>query len=586
MRSHYCGDLDECHIGTIVTLTGWVHRRRDHGGVIFLDVRDRQGLVQVVYHPDSPEPFAVADQVRSEYVVQLQGRVRPREDSAINPNLKTGRIELVGQKLEIINRSKAPPFPLNDYANPGEEVRLKYRFMDLRRPQMQERLQTRSKITSFIRRFLERESFIDVETPTLTKSTPEGARDYLVPSRLHPGKFFALPQSPQLFKQLLMMSGIDRYYQIARCYRDEDLRHDRQPEFTQIDIEASFVSADEIRELTEKMLRYVFMEVGSINLGEIPVLTHKEATQRFGTDRPDLRNPLELVDVDSLVVESGFEVFKRAAVDDQSRVAALLVPNAANKMSRRQLDGCVKYVQELGGKGLAYIKVNDSGAGLSGLQSPILKFLIEDEVHSILQEVKAKTGDIVFFGADDRKVVNETLGVFRNYIADLLEITKDGYQACWVVDFPMFEITADGNLAPEHHPFAQPQCSADELIENPRDAKAHAYDIVINGYEIGGGSLRNHDSSVQRAVFKALNMGQEAEVKFKFLLEALDLGCPPHGGIALGLDRLVMILTGSESIRDVIAFPKTQSSACPLTDAPSEVDFHQLRELRIDLKSS
>ncbi|MCY4655784.1 MAG: aspartate--tRNA ligase, partial [Gammaproteobacteria bacterium] len=408
----------------------------------------------------------------------------------------------------------------------------------------------------------------------------------LVPSRLHPGKFFALPQSPQLFKQLLMMSGIDRYYQIARCYRDEDLRHDRQPEFTQIDIEASFVSADEIRELTEKMLRYVFMEVGSINLGEIPVLTHKEATQRFGTDRPDLRNPLELVDVDSLVVESGFEVFKRAAVDDQSRVAALLVPNAANKMSRRQLDGCVKYVQELGGKGLAYIKVNDSGAGLSGLQSPILKFLIEDEVHSILQEVKAKTGDIVFFGADDRKVVNETLGVFRNYIADLLEITKDGYQACWVVDFPMFEITADGNLAPEHHPFAQPQCSADELIENPRDAKAHAYDIVINGYEIGGGSLRNHDSSVQRAVFKALNMGQEAEVKFKFLLEALDLGCPPHGGIALGLDRLVMILTGSESIRDVIAFPKTQSSACPLTDAPSEVDFHQLRELRIDLKSS
>ena len=585
MRSHYCGDLDESHIGTDVTLAGWVHRRRDHGGVIFLDVRDRQGLVQVVYHPDSPEPFAVADRVRSEYVVLVKGRVRPREDDAINPNLKTGKVEVLGLALQLLNESKVPPFPLNDYANPGEEIRLKYRFMDLRRPQMQERLHARAKITQVVRQSLEEEGFIDVETPTLTKSTPEGARDFLVPSRVHPGKFFALPQSPQLFKQLLMMAGIDRYYQIARCYRDEDLRHDRQPEFTQIDIEASFTSANEIREITERMIRNLFTEMLDVDVGEIPVLTHTEAALNYGTDRPDLRNPLKLVDVDELLMESGFGVFQKPAVLDDSRVAALLVPGAAEELSRKQLDDCVKFVQDLGGKGLAYIKVNDRDKGLEGLQSPILKFLSEGEVESILTKVGAKTGDIVFFGADRRSVVNDTLGAFRNHIGEMLNLVENGFRACWIVDFPMFEITPEGNLSPEHHPFAQPKGSREDLLANPASAEAQAYDIVINGYEVGGGSLRNHDADMQRAVFEVLNMAQEAEVKFSFLLEALDLGCPPHGGIALGLDRLVMILTGTESIRDVIAFPKTQTAACPLMDAPNVVDFHQLRELRLDVKT-
>lgn len=585
MRTHYCGELDENHIGENVEITGWVHRRRDHGGVIFLDIRDRDGLVQVVYDPDTPEPFAIADQLRSEYVVQVCGRVRARAEDAVNPNLKTGKVEVLGHQLRLLNVSNVPPFPLNEYANPGEEIRLKYRYLDLRRPEMQERLQTRAKVTSVVRSFLEREGFIDVETPTLTRSTPEGARDFLVPSRTHTGKFFALPQSPQLFKQLLMMSGVDRYYQIARCYRDEDLRHDRQPEFTQIDIEASFVSSEEIRDITERMIRTLFVEVLDIELGDIPVLTHAEAMQQYGSDRPDLRNPLSLIDVDRYLIRSDFAVFQEPAADPNSRVAALLVPGAADRLSRKQLDDSVEFVQELGAKGLAYIKVNDLNAGSTGLQSPILKFLSESEVSAILKAVGAESGDIVFFGADERQVVNSTLGVFRQHVAELLDLVADGYKACWVIDFPMFEVTDEGHLAPEHHPFAQPKCSIEELRKTPRNATANAYDIVLNGYEIGGGSLRNHDSTMQRTVFEVLNVAQEAEVKFKFLLEALDLGCPPHGGIAFGLDRLVMILTQADSIRDVIAFPKTQSASCLLSDAPNEVDVHQLRELRLELKS-
>ena len=584
MRTHYCGELDEHHIDEVVEITGWVHRRRDHGGVIFLDIRDRDGLVQVVYDPDTPEPFAIADQLRSEYVVQVRGKVRARAPDAINPNLKTGKVEVLGHELVLLNESNVPPFPLNEYANPGEEIRLKYRYLDLRRPEMQRRLQTRAKVSSIVRTFLEDEGFIDVETPTLTRSTPEGARDFLVPSRTHAGKFFALPQSPQLFKQLLMMSGIDRYYQIARCYRDEDLRHDRQPEFTQIDIEASFVSVEDIRDITERMVRKLFADLLDVELGDVPILAHADAMQRYGTDRPDLRNPLQLVDVDEHLLESNFAVFQKPASGANSRVAALLVPGAAERLSRKQLDDSVEFVQELGAKGLAYIKVNDLNAGLDGLQSPILKFLSESEVSDVLKAVGAKTGDIVFFGADERHVVNSTLGAFRQHVAELLNLVDSGYRACWIVDFPMFEVTDEGRLAPEHHPFAQPMCSIEELLNEPRHAKANAYDIVLNGYEIGGGSLRNHDSDMQRAVFEVLNVSQEAEIKFKFLLDALDLGCPPHGGIALGLDRLVMILTQTESIRDVIAFPKTQTASCLLSDAPNSVDFHQLRELRLELK--
>ena len=587
MRTYYCGELNSDYIETDVVLVGWVHRRRDHGGVIFLDVRDREGIVQVVFHPDTPESFQVAEQLRSEYVIQVQGRVRPRGADAINPNLKTGEIEVLGNTLQLLNKSAVPPFPLNEYANPGEDIRLRFRYMDLRRPEMQERLQIRAKTSSLVRSYLEDHGYLDIETPTLTRSTPEGARDYLVPSRIHTGNFYALPQSPQLFKQLLMMSGVDKYYQIARCYRDEDLRKDRQPEFTQIDIEASFIRAEDIQELVERMLKKLFMDIKNVELDSFPVLSHATALQRFGSDRPDLRNPLELVDVDHLLEKSDFAVFRRPAVDKNSRVAALRVPNAAESLSRKQLDDAVAYVQGLGAKGLAYIKVNDRSQGMQGLQSPILKFLSEQEVLAILDHLDVQTGDIVFFGADEKSVVHATMGPFRDYIADLLKrVNKAEYKACWVVDFPMFGTTEDGNLTPEHHPFAQPKGTLDELKAAPTQAIANAYDCVLNGYEVAGGSLRNHDASLQRAVFDVLNMSQEAEIKFKFLLEALDYGCPPHGGIALGLDRLVMILTDSDSLRDVIAFPKTQTGACPLMDAPNAVDFHQLRELRLQLQSN
>ena len=581
MRTHYCGSIRAQHIGTEVTLCGWVHTRRDHGGIIFLDVRDREGFVQVVYEPDNPDAFAIADRLRSEYVVQATGVVRHRGEDKINPKLDTGEIEVLGQKLEVLNAAAVPPFPLDEYANPGEDVRLRYRYVDLRRPEAQFRLRLRSAVASQIRRILEEEGFTEVETPTLTRSTPEGARDYLVPSRTHPGQFFALPQSPQLFKQLLMMSGFDRYYQIARCYRDEDLRHDRQPEFTQIDIEASFTSETEIMEITERMLVSLFADQLNVQLEPFPVLSYDDALAKYGTDKPDLRNPLQLTDISALVRNCSFAVFSGPANKEGSRVSALRAPNGVDSFSRRQLDEFVDFVGDYGARGLAYIKVNDLDAGVDGLQSPINKFFSEAELIAILDYCGAKTGDIVFFGADTDEIVSSALGALRTRVARELNLVAAGFRGCWVVDWPMFERNADGSLAPAHHPFTQPSCGISEFVANPHQAHARAYDVVLNGYELGGGSLRIHDPKMQRSVFDALNMGQEAMIKFAFLFEALNLGCPPHGGIALGLDRLIMLMTETESIRDVIAFPKTQSATCPLMLAPTEVDVHQLRELRL-----
>ncbi|MCY4095152.1 MAG: aspartate--tRNA ligase [Gammaproteobacteria bacterium] len=583
MRTHYCGALRKDHIDQRVELCGWVHRRRDHGGVIFLDLRDHRGLVQVVFNPDTVAAFEIADDVRSEFVVQLEGRVRARLDGATNPDLATGEIEVLGDSITILNRSRTIPFPLNEYSQPGEDIRLRYRYVDLRRPEMQAKLRLRSRVTSFIRQFLEREDFVDVETPTLTKSTPEGARDFLVPSRTQQGRFFALPQSPQLFKQMLMMAGIDRYYQIARCYRDEDLRHDRQPEFTQVDVEASFVEPSDVMAITERMLVGLFKETLDVELSRFPVLTHAEALDRYGSDKPDLRNPLELINVDDIVKDCDFAVFKNPANDPDGRVAAINVPGAVDALSRKQLDDLVDFVQDHGARGLAYIKVNELDRGVDGLQSPILKFLEQDTIFKILERVCAQQGDIVFFGADRNEVVNDSLGLFRNHVADLVGVEREGFQPCWVVDWPMFE-TDGKDLSPAHHPFTQPACALSDLRENPADQLAHAYDIVVNGYELGGGSIRIHDPEMQSAVFDVLKMGQEATAKFGFLLEALELGCPPHGGIALGLDRLIMIMIGTDSIRDVVAFPKTQSATCLLTSAPNEVDRLQLRELGLQTR--
>ena len=584
MRTHYCGELNSNFLAEEVELTGWVHKRRDHGGVIFLDIRDRTGIAQVVYDPDTEDSFAVADTVRNEFVLRARGRVRARPEGTINPDMKTGEVEVLGSTLEILNASATPPFQLDEYSSAGEDVRLRYRYVDLRRPEMQERLRLRSTVTSHVRRFLESEGYWEIETPTLTSATPEGARDYLVPSRTHAGEFFALPQSPQLFKQLLMMSAMDKYYQIARCYRDEDLRHDRQPEFTQIDIEASFIDEAEMMRMTEEMLTGLFSEVLGVNLGAFPIITHAEAMRRFGSDRPDLRNPLELIDVDDLMLEVEFKVFNGPANDPHGRVVALRVPQANEILSRKQIDDYADFVSQYRAKGLAYIKINDASGGINGVQSPILKFLPEDVILSLLERVGAETGDIVFFGADRVRVVNESMGALRNRLAADLDLLSDGYRPCWVVDWPMFRETHDGALVPEHHPFTQPTCDLGEFQSNPGAARARAYDVVMNGYELGGGSIRIHDKATQIAVFEALGIGQEGVDKFRFLLEALQFGCPPHGGIAMGLDRLIMLMSGTESIRDVIAFPKTQTASCLLMSAPSSVDELQLRELGIRIR--
>ena len=579
IRSHYCGEVGIADVGKRVRLVGWVHRRRDHGGLIFLDVRDRAGIVQVVYDPDTPDSFVVAEHVRSEYVLRLEGLVRARPEGTVNEDMATGAVEVLGQRLEVLNRSEAPPIWLDEYADVGEEARLRHRFLDLRRPEMLSRLRLRAEATAGVRRFLEQEGYWDVETPTLTRSTPEGARDYLVPSRTQPGRFYALPQSPQLFKQLLMMSGVDKYYQIARCYRDEDLRADRQPEFTQIDIEASFVDERDIMGLTERLLRTLFRAVIGVELPNFPVLTHAEALRRFGSDAPDLRNPLELVDVGDLVKDVEFKVFSAPANRADGRVVALKGPAAGDKLSRRELDDYVGFVGRYGAKGLAYIKVNRREAGVDGLQSPILKFLPADTVAGILQRVDARDGDIVFFGADAAGVVNDAIGALRDELGRALGVVATGWAPAWITEFPMFEPGRE-TLTPAHHPFTAP-VSVEQLRDSPRMALARAYDFVLNGTEVGGGSIRIHQPATQQAVFDALGLGQEATVKFGFLLDALKLGCPPHGGIAIGFDRLMMFLAGTDSIRDVIAFPKTQSGACLMTAAPSEVDAQQLRDLHI-----
>ncbi len=585
MRSHYCGEVTASEIDAEVEVCGWVHRRRDHGGVIFLDLRDRTGIVQVVYDPDTEASFATADRVRNEYVLRAKGRVRARPEGTVNPDMVTGEIEILGKELEILNVAQTPPFQLDEHSEAGEDVRLRYRYMDLRRPEMQAKMRTRSAIASEVRAHLEENGYWEVETPTLSRATPEGARDYLVPSRTHPGQFFALPQSPQVYKQLLMMSGMDKYYQIARCYRDEDLRADRQPEFTQIDIEASFINQQQIMDLTESMLRRVFSKCLGEELPDFPVLSWTQAMRDYGSDRPDLRNPLKLVDIADLMQSVQFKVFNGPANDPKGRVVALRAPGGA-ELPRRVIDEYTEFVGRYGAKGLAYIKVNDLALGAEGLQSPILKFLPEDVSLQVLERVGAQTGDVVFFGAAKAGVVNDSMGALRNELGVALGLVEEGWAPCWVVDWPMFAENKDGTLGAEHHPFTQPTCTPEELHADPLAARAAAYDVVLNGLELGGGSLRIHDQQLQAAVFEALQMGQEAQSKFGFLLDALQYGCPPHGGIALGFDRLVMLITHSQSIREVIAFPKTQTAACLMMAAPGEVDEQQLRELHIRKRAS
>ena len=584
MRSNYCGELNETFVGQQVELCGWVHRRRDHGGVIFLDIRDREGLAQVVFDPDTVEAFGLAETVRNEFVVKVTGLVRPRPEGTSNSGLGTGAIEVLGKQLEILNAAATPPFQLDEHASVGEDIRLRYRYVDLRRPEMTERLRFRSKVTNTVRNFFDDNGFIDVETPLLTKATPEGARDYLVPSRTHPNRFFALPQSPQLFKQILMAAGMDRYYQIAKCFRDEDLRADRQPEFTQIDVETSFMDEEQIMTTMEGMISGVFKKHLGVDLGEFPRMPFSEAMSRYGSDKPDLRIDLELVDIADLMKDVDFKVFSGPANDAESRVVALRVPGGV-EISRKSIDEYTKYVSIYGAKGLAWVKVNDRAAGLEGLQSPILKFMPDAVVEALLEKLGAETGDIIFFGADKAKVVNEAIGALRIKVAEDLGQVKDCWAPLWVVDFPMFETNSEGNLTSLHHPFTAPACSVDELKSAPAKALSRAYDMVLNGTELGGGSIRINKPEMQQSVFEVLGIGEEeAQEKFGFLLDALSFGCPPHGGIAFGLDRLIMLMTGATSIRDVIAFPKTQSAACPLTEAPGEVSTKQLRELNIRLR--
>jgi len=578
MRTHFCGELNKKNLKQEVTLCGWVNRRRDHGGVIFLDLRDKKGLAQIVINPETRDTFKVAESVRNEFVLKITGNVIARASEMINKKIPTGEIEVLASEIKILNTSKPIPFQL-DSLETSEEVRLKYRYLDLRRVEMQKRLRLRSRVTHFMRDFMDKNDFIDIETPFLTKATPEGARDYLVPSRTHEGSFFALPQSPQLFKQLLMMSGFERYYQIVKCFRDEDLRADRQPEFTQLDVETSFMNEGEITSLMEEMVRGLFKEVSNITLTKkFPSITYDDAMKLYGVDRPDLRIPLQLVDMNETMKGVEFKVFSGPANSEKGRVAALKVPGGAS-ISRKQIDDYTKYVGIYGAKGLAYIKINDDGPS-----SPIIKFLGDEVTKKVISLTEAKTGDIIFFGADKAKIVNEALGNLREKLAHDLNLYDKEWAPIWVLDFPMFEVADDGSLNAIHHPFTAPSVDTKKLLKDPENALSRAYDLVINGSEVGGGSIRIHQSDMQKTVLKLLGIDdEEAREKFGFLLDALDYGCPPHGGIAFGLDRLVMILCNAESIRDVIAFPKTQTAACLLTDAPSNVSKSQLKELNIKI---
>lgn len=591
IRTQYCGSVTESYIDQSITIVGWVHRRRDHGGVIFLDMRDRDGLLQVVIDPDTPEAFATADKARSEFILKITGRVRRRYEGTTNPNMKSGQIELLAKEIETLATSETPPFPLNDdFSNVSEELRLKYRFLDIRRPEMLDRLRFRSKVTSLIRNYLDEHGFLDVETPILTRATPEGARDYLVPSRVSHGEFYALPQSPQLFKQLLMVGGIDRYYQIAKCFRDEDLRADRQPEFTQIDIETSFLDDNDIMDLMEGMTVKLFDEMLGVKFDKFQRMPYSEAMRDYASDKPDLRIALKLVDVADIMQNVAFKVFSEPATDPKGRVVALRIPQGA-KISRKQIDDYTKFVGIYGAKGLAYIKVNDTSNinnGVdkeSGLQSPIIKNMSDDVLAELIKRTGAEDGDIIFFGADKAKVVNDAMGALRVKIGHDLNLLTKEWAPLWVVDFPMFEETDDGKWTSVHHPFTKPKGTVDEMKNNPESALSVAYDMVLNGTEIGGGSLRINTLEMQKAVFEALGISEaEAEEKFSFLLNALKYGAPPHGGLAFGLDRLVMLMTKASSIRDVIAFPKTKTAECPLTEAPAGVDNKQLRELGIRVR--